>query len=115
MIDFSKASLSTLIAKGGYDCDCGHHHEMPMDFLCIRPGAVETIPEALKAVGGSKPFIVCDVNTKAAAWSFVEPVLAKAGIEYKMYCFPIAFHICCVLFQAFYHLCQCLKAYCKPM
>ncbi len=89
MIDFSKASLSTLIAKGGYDCDCGHHHEMPMDFLCIRPGAVETIPEALKAVGGSKPFIVCDVNTKAAAWSFVEPVLAKAGIEYKMYCFPM--------------------------
>ncbi len=89
MINFAQASLDTLIAKGGHECSCGRRHEMAMDFLRIGPGAVQSIPEAIKAVGGSKPFIVCDVNTKAAAWSFVEPVLKSAGIEYTLYCFPM--------------------------
>ena len=88
MIDFSTASLETLIAKEGYDCECGRHHTMPMDYLRIEPGAVKYIPEGLKAIGGNKPFIVCDKNTMKAAWLFVEPVLKEAGIEYSMYCFP---------------------------
>lgn len=88
MIDFSTASLETLIAKEGHDCACGRHHSMVMDFLRIEPGAVKYIPEGLKAIGGTKPFIVCDNHTKAAAWSFVEPVLKEAGIEYTLYCFP---------------------------
>ena len=88
MINFADASLNTLIAKGGHDCACGRHHEMKMDYLAIEPGAVRHIPEALKAIGCTKPFIVCDVNTKKAAWSFVEPVLKQAGIEYTLYCFP---------------------------
>lgn len=89
MIKFSQATLDTLIAKGGHECACGRRHSMDMDFLCIRPGAVETIPEGLKAIGGLKPFIVCDVNTKAAAWDKVEPVLKAAGIPYVLYCFPM--------------------------
>ena len=89
MIKFSEATLNTLIAKGGHQCACGRCHKMDMDFLCIEPGAVKTIPQGLKAIGGTKPFIVCDVNTKAAAWSFVEPVLKEAGIEYTLYCFPM--------------------------
>ena len=88
MIDFSTASLETLIAKEGHDCPCGRHHSMVMDFLRIEPGAVKYIPEGLKAIGGTKPFIVCDNHTKEAAWSFVEPVLKEAGIEYTLYCFP---------------------------
>ena len=88
MIDFSTASLETLIAKEGHDCACGRHHSMVMDFLRIEPGAVKYIPEGLKAIGGTKPFIVCDNHTKEAAWSFVEPVLKEAGIEYTLYCFP---------------------------
>jgi len=88
MIDFATASLETLIAKEGHDCSCGRHHSMVMDFLRIEPGAVKYIPEGLKAIGGTKPFIVCDNHTKEAAWSFVEPVLKEAGIEYTLYCFP---------------------------
>ena len=88
MIDFATASLETLIAKEGHDCACGRHHSMVMDFLRIEPGAVKYIPEGLKAIGGTKPFIVCDNHTKEAAWSFVEPVLKEAGIEYTLYCFP---------------------------
>ena len=61
---------------------------MVMDFLRIESGAVKYIPEGLKAIGGTKPFIVCDNHTKEAAWSFVEPVLKEAGIEYTLYCFP---------------------------
>ncbi len=88
MIDFATASLETLIAKEGHDCACGRHHSMVMDFLRIESGAVKYIPEGLKAIGGTKPFIVCDNHTKEAAWSFVEPVLKEAGIEYTLYCFP---------------------------
>ena len=88
MIDFSTASLETLIAKEGHDCACGRHHSMIMDYIRIESGAVKYIPEGLKAIGGTKPFIVCDNHTKAAAWSFVEPVLKEAGIEYTLYCFP---------------------------
>ena len=33
MIDFSTASLETLIAKEGHDCACGRHHSMVMDYI----------------------------------------------------------------------------------
>ena len=42
MIDFSTASLETLIAKGGHDCACGRHHAMNMDYLRIESGAAST-------------------------------------------------------------------------
>ena len=91
MIQFSKASLSQLIVPGGYACACcGRTHKVDMDYLRIEPGAVKYIPEALRAVGGSKPFIVCDVNTRAAAWDQVRAVLEAAGIAYTLYCFPMA-------------------------
>lgn len=89
MIDFSKASLNDLIRKGGHSCACGRQHKMDMDFLRIEPGAVKYIPEAIAAVGGTHPFIVCDVNTRAAAWDRVQPVLDAAGIPYTLYCFPM--------------------------
>ncbi|MBO4836711.1 MAG: sn-glycerol-1-phosphate dehydrogenase [Clostridia bacterium] len=87
MIDFSKASLEQLIAPEGHACACGRTHKMDMDFLRIEPGAVRFIPEGLKAIGGTKPFIVCDENTKKAAWGEVKPILDEAGIPYTLYCF----------------------------
>ena len=88
MIHFADADLKTLIAPEGHACACGRTHSMVMDYVSICPGAVKEIPAGLKAIGGTKPFIVCDENTKAAAWPFVEPVLAAAGIQYSLYCFP---------------------------
>ncbi|MBR3504109.1 MAG: sn-glycerol-1-phosphate dehydrogenase [Clostridia bacterium] len=87
MIDFSLLSTEELLTPGGFDCDCGLHHEAPIKFLKIGSGVVKYIPDALKALGAKKPFIVCDLNTKDAAWKFVEPVLKDAGIEYGMFCF----------------------------
>ena len=89
MIDFSKAELRTLLAKEGFDCACGRHHSMVMDYLSIRSGAVEDIPKALEVVGRKRPFIVCDRNTKAAAWDKVQPVLENAGIDYVLFCLPM--------------------------
>ena len=88
MIDFAKASLNTLIEKDGHACACGHHHRADIDYLSICSGAVKEIPQALTAIGGKKPFILCDRNTKAAAWDRVEPVLREAGIGYELFCLP---------------------------
>ena len=90
MIDFSKASLDTLLSKGGFDCECGRHHGVDMDYLSIKSGAVNEIPQALKAMGRKRPFIICDRNTKAAAWDRVQPVLERAGIDYVLFCLPMA-------------------------
>ena len=87
MIRFADASLDALIRPEGHACACGRCHSMPMDYLRVGPGAVREIPAALAAMGCRRPFIVCDVNTKAAAWPRVAPVLAAAGIEYTLYCF----------------------------
>ena len=88
MIDFAKASLAELIDKNGHACSCGRHHRVEIDYLSIRSGAVEEIPQALAAIGGKRPFILCDRNTKAAAWSRVESVLRDAGIEHALFCLP---------------------------
>jgi len=80
MISFADMTLDMLIAKGGYDCACGRHHGVDMDYLSIKSGAVREIPQALSAMGKKKPFIICDRNTKAAAWARIEPVLNAAKI-----------------------------------
>ena len=64
MIRFSDASIEALIDRNGYDCACGRHHQMDMDYVKICSGAVSFIPEALEKIGAKHPFVVCDVNTK---------------------------------------------------
>ena len=90
MIRFADASLNTLIRKGGHECACGRCHAVDMDYLSIRSGAVQEIPKALDAMGKKRPFIVCDANTKAAAWGRVQPVLEAAGVNYVLFCLPMA-------------------------
>lgn len=90
MVDFSNFSTEELLAPGGFDCECGLHHEAPIKYLKIGSGAVSHIPDALAALGCKKPFIVCDLNTKNAAWNKVESVLNAAGIEYGFFCFNTA-------------------------
>ncbi|MBQ4264043.1 MAG: iron-containing alcohol dehydrogenase [Clostridia bacterium] len=89
MIRFCEASIEALIDPKGYDCACGRHHQMDMDYIKIGSGAVSSIPEGLAAMGVKRPFIVCDVNTKKAAWDKVKPVLDAADIEYTFFCFPM--------------------------
>ncbi len=83
-------TLEELIRPEGFDCACGRHHRVGLRFVRIGRGAVAALPEALRAVGVRKPFIVCDQNTKAAAWEKVRTVLDAAGVDYTLYCFPWA-------------------------
>ena len=90
MIDFAQASLQTLIDENGHDCACGRHHGVKMDYLAIRSGAVSEVPAALHAMGAKRPFIICDGNTKAAAWERVKAALDGAGVAYTLFTLPMA-------------------------
>ena len=67
MNDFAGMTLDELIREGGYECECGRHHEAGLKYLKIGRNAVQHVAEALKVIGITKPFIVCDKNTKKAA------------------------------------------------
>ena len=86
MTDFSLLPTEQLLKPEGFECECGIRHQAPIRFIRVGAGAVQAIPEALRAINAHKPFIVCDLNTKDAAWSFVEPVLKANNIDYTLYC-----------------------------
>jgi len=89
MKTFAEMTLDEIIREGGWDCECcGRHHEAGLKYLKVERGAVRYLPEALEHCGVKKPFIVCDHNTKKAAWAQVKAVLDEAGIAYTLYEFP---------------------------
>ena len=90
MNDFAHMSLEELIREGGYDCDCGRRHATGLKYVKIGRNAISHLPEALEKIGVKKPFIVCDRNTRAAAWDAVKAVLDQAGVPYRLYCFEQA-------------------------
>ena len=83
--NFATMTLDELLKEGGWDCDCGKHHSCGLKYLKVERGAVRYLPEALARFGFKKPFIVCDHNTKKAAWAQVKEVLDNAGIEYRFF------------------------------
>ena len=83
--NFATMTLDELLKDGGWDCECGKHHSCGLKYLKVERGAVRYLPEALARFGLKKPFIVCDHNTKKAAWAQVKEVLENAGIEYKFF------------------------------
>jgi len=83
--NFATMTLDELLKDGGWDCGCGKHHSCGLKYLKVERGAVRYLPEALARFGLKKPFIVCDHNTKKAAWAQVKEVLENAGIEYKFF------------------------------
>ena len=88
MLQFSQATLDQLIDPRGHACACGRTHKVSMDYLRIGPGAVRYLPDALRAVGGTKPFVVCDENTYAVAGKRVDAALTAAGVEHGLYVIP---------------------------
>ncbi len=84
MKPFSECTPEELILPGGYLCDCGRRHETGIEYLKIGPGAIACVPEALRALGAKKPLVVCDKNTKQAAWEQLRAVLEGAGVAYSL-------------------------------
>ena len=87
MPDFSKFSLPELIDPQGHACSCGRRHRTGIEFLRIEPGAVRQLPAAFEQLRVSRPFIVCDSGSKAAAWEPVRKNLEEAGINWTFFCF----------------------------
>lgn len=110
MPDFSSMSLAELLNPEGFPCACGLHHSTQLKAVHSGHGAVAKLPEALKQAGISRPFIFCDVNTRAAAWAQAQAVLEAAGIPYQLYCFAAPpepdEHACGSLLMAFDPACD---------
>lgn len=113
MTSFDKMTVNELLLKGGHKCDCGRVHSTGLEKCYIERGAVRFLPEALAHCGSRKPFIVCDANTKRAAWERVSTALD--GIEYVLYELPMSTvepdeHAAGCLTMAFDPTCDCVVA-----
>lgn len=67
-------------------CPCGKVHTIAIDEVVIGSGAVKRLPEFVKKYG-TKPFVVADVNTFAAAGEKVCGILEAAGIPFGRFVF----------------------------
>lgn len=88
MPDFARMSLSELVRPEGWDCACGRRHACPLKYLNIGRGAIADVANMVRAMGKSRPFVVCDENTWAAAGERVDALLTGAGIDHKVYVIP---------------------------
>lgn len=84
-------TMEELLSPQGHACSCGRTHRAGLKFLKIGSGAVRFLPDALKAAGMRKPFMICDRNTYGAAGPLVESVLEQAGVPYVLFTFPQEF------------------------
>ena len=87
-MNLSELSLEELVRPGGYKCSCGKVHKCELQFLKIGRGVVKEVPDMVRTLKASKPFMVCDVNTWEAAGKEVDRILTEAGIEHKIYQVP---------------------------
>lgn len=71
-------------------CRCGRTHVCSVRDVITGAGAVKKLPESLKMLGASKPFVVTDKNTLDAAGRDVLSVLDGAGIAYTPFTFADA-------------------------
>ena len=88
MEKFENLPIEKLISAEGFACDCGRHHGVDVKYLKIGRGALESVPEAVRALGAKKPFVVCDRNTYQAAAKRVCEILTEAGIAYTLLIVP---------------------------
>ncbi len=80
-------SMEKLNAMNGTPCACGKEHRFTADVI-IGKGVVAQIPDYVKKYGGTKVFVLSDVNTYTAAGEKVSNILQKSGIAFSAYTFP---------------------------
>ena len=71
---------------GNGACACGKTHSVAIDAVVTGSGALKRLPEFVGQYG-SKPFVVADVNTYAAAGEQVCQILRAAQIPYGSFIF----------------------------
>lgn len=82
--------LADLVSLGAFDCECGKKHTPGVKKVIIEKGAISRLPELLKEIGASKPFILSGHDTFAAAGDKVCSALDAAGYPYLKYVFPVS-------------------------
>ena len=80
-------SMELLNAMNGAACPCGKAHSFDARVV-IGKGVVQQLPELIQSLGGTKAFVLADVNTYRAAGERVCKILQQAGIPSASYIFP---------------------------
>lgn len=80
-------TVDYLMSRGAFDCPCGKKHSAHLKKAIVCDNAIDALPDEIRALGGTKPFIVADKNTLAAAGDKVFAALEKAGMEYTLFTF----------------------------
>jgi len=75
---------SALLKMGSFKCSCGKTHTASLKSSLVEKGAISRLPEFVKALGGSRAYILADENTFAAAGEKVTSSLEAAGISYRI-------------------------------
>lgn len=72
------------LAHNPFDCECGRRHELPIDEIVVRRGALdEFVPVVKRLELGTKYVLVSDANTREVAGARVEADLGAAGYEVR--------------------------------
>ncbi|HSK68387.1 MAG TPA: sn-glycerol-1-phosphate dehydrogenase [Candidatus Limnocylindria bacterium] len=111
MKPFADMTLEELLSPQGHDCPCGRRHHAGLRLTSVGPNAMDDLPRFLGELGVRKPFILSDVNTRAAAWPLLGPALERAGVEFAEYSFAEAHlepdeHACGSALMAFDRSCD---------
>lgn len=80
-------SMELLNAMNGAPCPCGKDHRFTADVV-IGKGVLTQIPAYIRKLGGTKAFVLSDVNTYRAAGESVCEILQQADIAFASYSFP---------------------------
>ncbi len=80
-------SMELLNAMNGAACPCGRSHSFHADVV-IGKGVIARIPELIRSLGGTKAFVLADVNTYRAAGERVCSLLQQAHIPFSTHTFP---------------------------
>lgn len=88
MCEFSNYPIVELLNPKGFDCSCGKHHKCDLRIFESGSGKINEVPQIIKQLGCSYPYIVCDKNTYQAAGEQVEKILNEAGIAYQLHITP---------------------------
>lgn len=89
MLNLAEKSIAELIDPKGFDCECGRHHAVKIKYIKTGRGVISCVPEMLRALGSSRPFVLCDENTYEAAGKKVCELLDEAGIAHVLYVLPM--------------------------
>lgn len=78
-------SIEELINKGEFKCNCGRNHSAHLKKAFIYNNAIEKLSACVKELGGTKAYIVADLNTISAAGEKVLEHLKSNNIDFVKY------------------------------